>query len=153
MLTRSHLEVCQSCNNSKTNHKLLKNLSYGSRTNKKSFWNLSKSCSSNNSSANEKSFKNLSLAVVALIESCSKIYHSLTSSRTNNSCLEICDSLAKSRLKICQSCCRRTNKKLLKNLSKSCSSSSRTNKSSSKICQSCSNSSANNKYFRNLSVL
>ena len=121
MLTRSHLEVCQSC-------------------------------SSNNSSANEKSFKNLSLAVVALIESCSKIYHSLTSSRTNSSCLEICHSLAKSRLKICQSCCRRTNKKLLKNLLKSCSS-SRTNKSSSKICQSCSNSSANNKYFRNLSVL
>ena len=149
MLTRSHLEVCQSSNNSKTNHKLLKNLSYGSRTNKKSFWYLSKSCSSN--SANEKSFKNLSLAVVALIESCSKIYHSLTSSRTNNSCLEICHSLAKSRLKICQSCCCRTNKKLLKNLSKSCS--SRTNKSSSKICQSCSNSSANNKYFRNLSVL
>ena len=141
MLTRSHLEVCQSSNNSKTNHKLLKNLSYGSRTNKKSFWYLSKSCSSN--SANEKSFKNLSLAVVALIVSCSKIYHSLTSSRTNNSCLEICHSLAKSRLKICQSCCRK--------IYQSCSSSSRTNKSSSKICQSCSNSSAYKRSFKNLS--
>ena len=60
MLTRSHLEICQSCSSNNSSAKILK------------------SCSSNDSSANEKSFKDLSLAVVALIESCSKIYHSLS---------------------------------------------------------------------------